>query len=223
MFAPASGLTYVGESIPQPWPIEVPSDWPSGESDGLTQYEEGGFGFTTATFTTDRHRHMLVSYVEFPSEYHWHDAVLVKAGWPMPLFGGWERLEYHAQLTPSATGREWASNKYRDYSGIPLPTTLPRGLRYERPLLGRRYYLPITPIWSGVAINWLFCSLLTAMPLLTPWLIRLAIAARRRRADLCIRCKYDLTGLDLCPECGTSVEPLIPLRMRPSAKPRNEP
>jgi hypothetical protein len=63
-------------------------------------------------------------------------------------------------------------------------------------------YLPIAPIWSGLAIDTLFYGTIAWVPLFLPGTLR---RWRRRRTGRCIKCGYDRAGLApnaACPECG---------------------
>ena len=65
--------------------------------------------------------------------------------------------------------------------------------------------LPLTPLWTGLMVNTILYAL--AIAVLYPIGEGLVRAVRRRirqRLGLCVRCGYDLRGLDTpgCPECG---------------------
>jgi hypothetical protein len=63
-------------------------------------------------------------------------------------------------------------------------------------------YLPIAPIWSGLAINTLFYGTIAWVLLFLPGTVR---RWRRRRVGRCVQCAYDRAGLAAgapCPECG---------------------
>ena len=63
--------------------------------------------------------------------------------------------------------------------------------------------LPLRPIWLGIIVNTalyalIWSALLLGFATLRRW--------RRRRANRCPSCAYDMTGLSAttpCPECGT--------------------
>ena len=57
--------------------------------------------------------------------------------------------------------------------------------------------LPLAPIWTGFAINTIFYALLLWMPFIARHVIR-------RKRGLCVKCAYDLRGVEheACPECG---------------------
>ena len=56
--------------------------------------------------------------------------------------------------------------------------------------------------WLIIAPYWLFAALGVVSP--SVWVLRRWKHMRRRRAGLCLRCGYDLTGSEArCPECGT--------------------
>jgi hypothetical protein len=63
-------------------------------------------------------------------------------------------------------------------------------------------YLPIVPIWSGLAIDTLFYGTIAWGLLFLPGTLR---RSRRRRGGRCLKCGYDRAGLAseaACPECG---------------------
>ena len=63
-------------------------------------------------------------------------------------------------------------------------------------------YLPIAPIWSGLAFNTLFYGTIAWGLLFLPGTLR---RWRRVRAGRCLKCGYDLKDLAAraaCPECG---------------------
>jgi hypothetical protein len=67
-------------------------------------------------------------------------------------------------------------------------------------------YLPIAPIWSGLAKNTLFYAAIAWGLMFLPGVIR---RWRRYRRGRCMNCGYDLKGLGtgatggVCPECGS--------------------
>lgn len=76
---------------------------------------------------------------------------------------------------------------------------------------GRRFFrlaMPINPQPAPLAMNSLLFAGFWALAIPFPFKLRRAL---RRRAGRCVRCKYDLTGIDAdqpCPECGrVSCEP----------------
>lgn len=64
------------------------------------------------------------------------------------------------------------------------------------------YELPLRPIWPGFLINTLLFTALWAAALPLPRLLRNSI---RRANGLCICCRYPVSELERCPECGTDV------------------
>lgn len=227
LFAPQSKFVFLSEWSETAWPISVPEDWPDNADLRLTTYDQFGFGYKTSTHTTDPDLRKFITYAPGRREIHSYSIVVDQIGWPFFMLSGWERFEYHDQQKSTSMGMQWVWSQKREHSGIAMLTKQVKGLGSNNvePMIGSRYYLPTMLDWLPMLANWLFWSVVLAILLLVPWAIRLLIAWRRRRAGLCIRCKYDLTGLDQCPECGTQVEPLIPLRMRVelASTLRNEP
>ncbi|MEQ9096519.1 MAG: hypothetical protein RIE32_09675 [Phycisphaerales bacterium] len=66
--------------------------------------------------------------------------------------------------------------------------------------LGRRWIVPLLPIWPGLLGNAIFYALFVLMPVV---LWRGPKLRRRARRGLCLACGYELgEGVDACPECG---------------------
>jgi hypothetical protein len=57
------------------------------------------------------------------------------------------------------------------------------------------------PVWPGFVLNSLLYAMPVASLIVAAGLLR---ARRRRRRGRCVRCNYDLAGLDACPECGAT-------------------
>jgi hypothetical protein len=64
-----------------------------------------------------------------------------------------------------------------------------------------RTHLPLSPLWPGFAINTLFYAVVVWLIFAAPFKFR---RWRRVRRGLCVKCAYDLRGIDSdkCPECG---------------------
>ncbi len=62
------------------------------------------------------------------------------------------------------------------------------------------------PIWSGLAINTLFYTVVIWLLWSTPFAVRQCIHWHRVRHGKCVKCGYDLRGAehDVCPECGAT-------------------
>ena len=73
--------------------------------------------------------------------------------------------------------------------------------RWQRPWLRR---LPYLPVWSGFVVNTLFYTALIIALSPVPFVMRGKI---RQRHGLCVKCAYDLRGVDheACPECGEEI------------------
>ena len=125
----------------------------------------------------------------------------IRIGWPMrSLVAENGSRSEHASLEGvpydsesvwySETGSIWASFR----SGVALSATPPNSIN---DVLWKRY--PIMPLPLGFAVNTLFYASLLGAPVLG-----YAALKRRRRAKrgLCTGCAYDVTGVDVCPECG---------------------
>ena len=64
--------------------------------------------------------------------------------------------------------------------------------------------LPLYPIWTGFALNTIFYASLLWLIIPGPFVLRRFI---RKRRGLCLKCGYDLRGVDhqACPECGEEI------------------
>jgi hypothetical protein len=79
----------------------------------------------------------------------------------------------------------------------------------ESPVPGRSWLaLPLRPLWPGFVLNAALFAMLTFVLVMLVRLGRLRRLSRRDSAGLCIWCKYDLAGLQACPECGRHRVPL---------------
>lgn len=90
--------------------------------------------------------------------------------------------------------------------GAPPTTIAYYRLPWMRTVLGARSeWVPLSPLWRGVAIN----TLVLGSPALLLLLIPPVRASRRRRNGECPRCAYDLKHdfASGCPECGWNKAP----------------
>lgn len=168
-----------------PWPLPVPSDWPS----PMVIDERAGRGLrllmaTSATGHTDPSG--------APSEKRTHYRVAgAKCGWPM--------------LAMRTTTRSSVTDEH-DHTDRTPAISLPRWLHDFADRMTYGYYaqraFPLTPIWSGFLIN-------TVLYALTFWLILRSLpwirAIRRKRHRQCITCGYPIGIRSFCTECGTVV------------------
>lgn len=65
-------------------------------------------------------------------------------------------------------------------------------------------YLPLLPIWRTFIPNVVIFAFLFELLLLCKRLNSKRIRSKRSRRGLCIQCRYELNGLETCPECGTA-------------------
>jgi hypothetical protein len=104
------------------------------------------------------------------------------SGWPSP-----HAMRYFV---------EWRGTKpvYRGSLAAP-PVLVPKDQ------FGDRHALPLMPVWPGFAIDVLFWGLVSWLLFFAPFTLRRVVRARRGR---CVKCGYDMRGLDACPECGAA-------------------
>lgn len=117
------------------------------------------------------------------------ECVMVTAdeyGWPLPALG------WFLQTKGWPPQGSW---------GIPLPArAVP-----QPPIFGSNAgdrALPLLPLWPGLLANTAIYALLWAVSVLMLPAVR---RRARRRRGRCVRCNYEVLGLDTCPECGTLV------------------
>jgi hypothetical protein len=86
------------------------------------------------------------------------------------------------------------------YGGIKTPwrekSTSPLGAHYRAPIYWR---LPVVPALPGFVVDVSFYAALSWLLFFAPFTLRRVVRARRGR---CLKCGYDMRGLDACPECG---------------------
>ena len=75
--------------------------------------------------------------------------------------------------------------------GPPMPAGWSKSARWR--------HFPVIPLWLGFAIDVAFWGAVSWLLLFAPFAVRRGL---RRRGDRCVRCGYELAGLDVCPECG---------------------
>jgi hypothetical protein len=113
------------------------------------------------------------------------DAVVVYiVGYPIASwYGAW----IHEPGAPR--GREYGGFDAAALLGPPAP--------------GDSYLVCFFPLWPWVVFNWLFWSAFAWCGLMLVSFARVRRAARRRRRGDCVRCRYHVGDLPVCPECGT--------------------
>lgn len=128
-------------------------------------------------------------WVELPPDDPAIDAVFSSGyGWPRPcLMSRLENPDYgerhsYWSWTPPI---EWRPTRPRPFG--------------RRPQIAAPFALPVYPIWTGVVADTAVYGLLWWTLLFAPWAAR---RRWRRRRGRCMKCGYDLAGVDRCPECG---------------------
>lgn len=116
-----------------------------------------------------------------------HGFIEVEVGWPAPALGSTVILDSSQAIEPKV---EAVLGGILVYEG-----DHPRGLRWFTTI-------PVRPVWPGFVINTAFYAALASIPFLIIRLRRLRRCAGRERRGECIWCRYDISGLDRCPECG---------------------
>lgn len=205
-----SSIHEVGPT-PNAWPINVPATWPEPESSRSIR-----------TFWHDMEMHATVKRDEIPvlsltnvsptemttqwfvHQYRW--------GLPYRSMRCVQAAQSDMETRVDGGGLVGPINinwQYREEPGlanairsgieITIPSSMGIALRGNGPRTQRWTMLPLQPLPLGFTINTLFYASLLAAPVLG-----FATLKRRRRAKrgLCIGCGYEVTGVDVCPECG---------------------
>ncbi len=159
------------------WPIDVPAGWPSAPMQGGTRY---GFGATWM---------QLISMPTIARAHLTYCVNGVQIGWPWPALA-----KYAAEITTDLTMTREDLGTFR--SGMPWPK------RWPTAKIGQEDRLPIFPLWPGFAINTLFYGTFA-------WAMMAGVSyfkhRRRAKPGMCVACGYPVSGLNVCPECGTHV------------------
>ncbi len=114
---------------------------------------------------------------------------LYRVGWPLESLESQTASRHAFGRLPNST---WSP-------AIRIPSALrPEWLTRS----GREYQdeLPLRPIWPAFALNTLFYSTVVWVLVIAFYSIR---RVRRRLGSRCASCGYPISGLTLCPECGT--------------------
>ncbi len=158
------------------WPVPVSDDWPS----PMQTTRITSLGLRVEVTAADRTGPLTGG----------GNGTEQWAYWRLRL--GWPALALDSSLRgSSATNLATGVAVKRDYETQGL-------LEYR--FRSRDYAIPVLPVWPGFLINTLFyagaCWLLLAAPGgVRRW--------RRTRRGQCPACGYDLSGVEVCPECGT--------------------
>ena len=118
----------------------------------------------------------------------------IRSGWPLRAFVAHEwSVEPPDYLRDQhIVGGVWVLIVVGQYRG--RPSEMSRTVAFQ-------------PLWAGLVIDTTVFGLLWWLITIGPWQIR---QFRRRRRGWCLRCAYDLRGVDhkVCPECGAAIESL---------------
>ena len=154
------------------WPTPPPGPWPEPAQRGL--HTAFGFRYDQSAVRISNNGHFTE-----------HIMGLRSYGWPALSLRTYDvgvNRDYRFS-------RSW-SGQY--YEGMTPPEFLKKN-----PIIYNR--LALKPLWPGSAINTAFHGALVWLVGFGPFALRRVLRVRRGR---CLRCGYDLAGLDRCPECG---------------------
>ncbi len=129
----------------------------------------------------------------------------IESDWQQPSWSGYKAELLHLQGRNDMPGT--VSLTRESASGLPLLAFASvakadggyAGTDLPIPIVGGAVTVPWRPIWFGLIVN----SLVYALGLcLAVRLVKHLPRVARTRRGLCLRCGYDLAGLERCPECG---------------------
>ncbi len=159
------------------WPIDVPNDWPDAQSDAGWSH----LGFRLSEIgggLLPDEPHMAGPRTPWP--YFKQFLLTIESGWPELSMRSWRESNDSKETWSRWKGAYVIGGRIRAVPG-------------ECPI-------PLQPIPLGFTLNTLFYAAI----LFAPCTALSELKRRRRvRRGLCIRCAYDLAGLNKCPECGT--------------------
>lgn len=171
-------------ALPPVWPIDVPADWPMNPHGGEQIHWVGmDVRFTMAVF--------MQGLESESGDISVKNCCLTerRSGWPcraLALWDGWTDSSLsivNLELGLMRTGVAWPK-------------------RWPTAKIGEDDRLPIFPLWPGFAINTLFYGGLA-------WATMAGVSylkhRRRAKPGMCVACGYPVSGLNVCPECGTPV------------------
>lgn len=167
----------------QPWPLVVPPDWPSDPT--MVQHAPSRLLDWTIYSVS------FGNYVDGLPETGVSAAFYLRmesSGWPYRSMARYEAASRRPQQISDVDVGLWKS-------GVGLSNWMSNAYRHNEKRL------PILPLWPGFLANTLFYASV-------PWLLMFGVATlirrRRIRRGLCIQCAYPISGLSVCPECGTT-------------------
>ncbi|MEX0876810.1 MAG: hypothetical protein WD114_05060 [Phycisphaerales bacterium] len=99
-----------------------------------------------------------------------------------------------SHLTPEKTGFNRTLSQAR----------VKQALRPRPPLPVLEYIPAPVPLWRGIIVNTLFWGCVFYAVSLLPRFMQIIKERSRIRRGLCVKCKYEVAGQPICPECGTA-------------------
>ncbi|MFO0857976.1 MAG: hypothetical protein U0640_11530 [Phycisphaerales bacterium] len=168
------------EALPNEWPIDVPSNWPSAPNDAsmtsrwgfeLRYYEWTSYG--TGTFDPST-----------PEKRRQYAILIRRAGWPFRAMASVEKHESDFIAAIDSSSWTW---------------TVP-GFRNRRL---EKLQLPFKPLFPGFALNVL---IIAGIPFVAVCMLKKRRFTRLARTRCCMKCAYPVGQLPTCPECGTPTQ-----------------
>jgi hypothetical protein len=177
-------LSSEAADMPRVWPVPV-SDWPPWcARHQIPPVPKWIVVYRTAIGARE------ISYSAEAGPLNWL-AVETQAGWPMRCAVRYHMNYLEVNGWPNITGpdkRPW-------YGGL---HALDRW-HEAYPTVRVPVYLPVKPLWTGLAVNSAFYGCFVAAG---AWAVGQAVRANRRRRGLCEVCKYPRGVSPVCTECG---------------------
>lgn len=196
---------HAGQGPMPAWPWYLPNDWPDMHRQSIVRQQRFDIVLRSwnenTRFDEDGGINQVISFPARSASAH-----AIRAGWPMRSLFFTSASETESTMLDGNLKQTSRWSLEQD-DGILSPVL--RGIETPSWILDRRQgkvfeRIPIAPIATGFAVNTILYSLMLACP----WLLWACIRRNRyARGGRCVRCGYDITGVDVCPECGTPVDP----------------
>jgi hypothetical protein len=179
------------------WPVAVPSHWPNMESALQADFPT----WTLTRYTAHRNvpkleprmspEDVLKEIKKYQGKSSSKAFIIDRydCGWPIRSLRAEHWLEFLTTGQPPGT---------YFYEGHPEPSIWRNGIRARTAV----QCLPIGPLWTGFAINTIFCAAILWVLVASAGFVRRRIRARRGQ---CPACAYPIGSSDVCTECGKPV------------------
>ncbi len=169
---------------PLVWPVGVPSDWPMVPDSAEHQLRAGA---TYEFHGANLHQAWETKFADPAVTLYTQSEKLY--GWPCRALGKWSGGTRTLNIV---TDLDVGTMR----AGMPWPANWPTARTWDDDRL------PVYPLWPGFALNTLFYGAFARVALAGVSHVK---NRRRPKPGMCPVCRYPISGLIVCPECGTSV------------------